>query len=155
MKNLEEEGNKTQRQCLRLFEEKQRTSYVYSNMNKGKIIEMSQSNRRRMWTAHVEAIVRSLAFTLYERRWCSSEEYYDLTCFKRPLWHHTWGSTAQRVMHVNTKLKMSLRIHHFYLLWCMLCGKRCACILLVCTWKGSSGLSLHFLKGTIYRNIYL
>lgn len=68
MKNLEEEGNKTPRQCLRIFEEEQRSSYGYTNMNKGKIIGTSQGNKRRKWTAHVEAIGKFLAFTLDERR---------------------------------------------------------------------------------------
>lgn len=70
MKNLEEEGNKIPRQWLRKFKEEQRSSYGCSKMNKGKMMEMFQGNKRGMWTAPAEAIVRSLAFTLYERIQC-------------------------------------------------------------------------------------
>lgn len=144
-----------------MFGEEQRSSYGYRNMNEGKIIEMkSWSNKRGMWASHVEAIVRSLAFTLCERRGCQmmliAQRNTMMTYFKRPLWHHTCrGSVAQRMMHVNPKAKNEFQNTSLYLLWCVL---RRRGVFVYC--QSSRGREVvdfpsTSLEGTIYRNIYL
>lgn len=92
-----------------------------------------RSNKGEIWAAHIEAIVKTLAFTLCKRR-------SDLMMLIRRI---TWSNMflkdqsditleewAWRVVHVNTKLKINLRIHLLFIfVMCVFWGKRCKSIL--------------------------